>query len=103
MHKHLTSFWQNPSQKFSKNFIDFEKSQNFPKTRKVRLQIVKCIMKRGIKDLTSEEEQDQDQRRSGEKIWSEWKVFGKVRSLKGSKEIKKSEWEIVQILYIETS
>ena len=38
--------------------------------------------------------QDQDQRRSEEKIWSEWEVFGKVRGLKGSREIEKSEGEI---------
>ena len=47
--------------------------------------------------------QDQDQRRSGEKIWSEWEVFGKVRGQKGLREIEKSEGEISPILYIETS
>jgi len=47
--------------------------------------------------------QDQDQRRSGEKIWSEWEVFGKVRGQKGSREIEKTEGEIAPILYIETS
>ena len=31
MHDHLGSNIQNPSQKFSKNSIDFEKSHNFPK------------------------------------------------------------------------
>ena len=46
---------------------------------------------------------DQDQRRSGEKIWSEWKVFGKVKGQKGSREIEKSEGDIAPILYIETS
>ena len=75
MHYHLGSNIQNLSQKFSKNFIDFEKSQNFPKTRKVRLQIVKCMMKRGIKDLTSEEEQDQGRRTLGNEVWSEREEF----------------------------
>ena len=46
---------------------------------------------------------DQDQRRSVENIWSEWKLFGKVRGEKGSGEIKKSKGEIAQIIYIETS
>ena len=75
MHYHLGSNIQNLSQKFSKNFIDFEKYQNFPKTRKVRLQIVKCMMKRGIKDLTSEEEQDQGRRTLGNEVWSEREEF----------------------------
>ena len=75
MHYHLGSNIQNLSQKFSKNFIDFEKSQNFPKTRKVRLQNVKCMMKRGIKDLTSEEEQDQGRRTLGNEVWSEREEF----------------------------
>ena len=47
--------------------------------------------------------QDQDQRMIGEKILSEWEVFGKVRVQKGSREIEKSEGEIALILYIETS
>jgi len=47
--------------------------------------------------------QDQDQRMIGEKILSEWEVFGKVRVQKGSREIEKSEGEIAPILYIETS
>ena len=58
MHYHLGSNIQNLSQKFSKNSIDFEKSHNFPKTPKIRSQNVKCMIKKGIKDLTSEEEQD---------------------------------------------
>ena len=33
--KFQTSFWQNPSQKLTKNFIDFENFQNFPKIPKV--------------------------------------------------------------------
>ena len=35
MHEHLGSFTQNPSQKFNKNLINFEKPQKFsrkPKT-----------------------------------------------------------------------
>ena len=38
--------------------------------------------------------QDQDQRRSGEKILSEWEVFGKMKGEKGSREIKRSKGEI---------
>ena len=46
-----TLFWQNPSQKFSKNFIDFEKSQNFPKTAKVRLKIWNGWWREGLRTL----------------------------------------------------
>ena len=88
MHDHLGSNIQNPSQKFSKNFIDFEKSQNFPKTPKVRSQNVKCMMKWGIKDLTSEEEQDQGQRTLGNEVWSEREEFGRWKDSKQSREIE---------------
>ena len=36
MNEHLGSFTQNPSQKFYKNFINFEKPQKFNKNPKVR-------------------------------------------------------------------
>ena len=35
MHEQLGSFKQNPSQKFCKNLINFEKSQKFSKTPKL--------------------------------------------------------------------
>ena len=56
MHEVLNSFKQHPSQKFHKNFINFEKSQKFSKIPKVRSKGMKCMIKWGIKDLTSEEE-----------------------------------------------
>ena len=55
--KFKTSFWQNPSQKFSKNFIDFEKSQNFPKIQKLG-QTYEMNDEERDYDLTSEEKQD---------------------------------------------
>ena len=71
MHVHLGSNIQNPSQKFSENFIDFDKSQNFPKTPKVKSQKMKCMMKKGIKDLISEEKQDQGRRTLRNEVFSE--------------------------------
>ena len=62
MHEVLNSFKQHPSQKFHKNFINFEKPQIFSKIPKVRSKGMKCMIKWGIKDLTSEEEQDQSLR-----------------------------------------
>ena len=42
MHEHLGSFKQNSSQNFSKNLNNFEKSQKFSKTPKVRSKDMKC-------------------------------------------------------------
>ena len=79
MHEYLNSFTQHPSQKFHKNFINFEKPQNFSKIPKVRSKGMKCMIKWGIKDFTNEEEQDQGRKLLGMK-------FGvRVKSLGGEK------------------
>ena len=44
MNEHLRSFKQNPTQKFHKNFINFEKSQNFSKIPIVRSKEMKCMI-----------------------------------------------------------
>ena len=75
MHEHLGSFIHNSSQKFSKKFNDFEKPQKFRKTPKVRLEMHEMydkMMKRGSYQWYM---QDQNQRRSGEKIWSHLEVI----------------------------
>ena len=41
--KFLRSNLQNPSQKFCKNLFDFEKPQNYQKSQKLRLEIMKCM------------------------------------------------------------
>ena len=38
---------------------------------------MKCMMRRGIKDLTSEEEQDQGRRTLRNEVWSEREEFGR--------------------------
>ena len=38
---------------------------------------MKCMIKRGIKDLTSEEEQDQGRKTLGNEVWSEREEFGR--------------------------
>ena len=38
---------------------------------------MKCMIKRGIKDLTSEEEQDQGRKSLGNEVWSEREKFGR--------------------------
>ena len=45
MHEVLNSFKQQLSQKFHKNFINFEKSQKFSKIPKVRSKGMKCMIK----------------------------------------------------------
>ena len=44
----LRSNLQNPSKKFCKNLFDFEKSQNFQKSQKLRLKIMKCMNMRDL-------------------------------------------------------
>ena len=55
----------------------------------------------GLRTLTSDEELDLGRKSLGNEVWSEREVFGKVRSQKGLREIKKNEMEIVLTLYIE--
>ena len=91
MHEVLNSLKQHPSQNFHKNFIDFEKPQKFPKTPKVRSEMHEMydkMMKRGSYLWKM---QDQNQR-SGEKIWSHLEVIWELKRLNGSREIEKSEW-----------
>ena len=79
MHDHLGSIIQNPSQKFSKNFIDFEKPQKFPKSPKVRSEMHEMYDKMMKKGLYPWNMQDQNQRRSREKIWSDLEVIWEVK------------------------
>ena len=49
MHEHIGSFKQNPTQKFCKNLINFEKPQRFSKTPKVRSKEMKCMINERMK------------------------------------------------------
>ena len=44
MHEHMGSFKHNPTQKFHKNFINFEKPKKFQKPQKLRSKSVKCMI-----------------------------------------------------------
>ena len=103
MHEVLNSFKQHWSQKFHKNFINFEKPQIFSKIPKVRPKGMKCMIKWGIKDLTSWEEQDQGRKTLRNEIWSKREEFGRWKGWKKSREIEEKWSEIARILYIETS
>ena len=59
---------------------------------------MKCMKNEGLKTLTNEEELDLGRKSLGNVVWSERKVFGKVRSQKGSREIEKNEMEIALTL-----
>ena len=52
MHVHLGSNIQNPSQKFSENFIDFEKSQTFQKPQKLGLKKWNAWWREGLRTLS---------------------------------------------------
>ena len=103
MHEVLNSFKQHPSQKFHKDLINFEKPQKFSKIPKVRSKGMKCMIKWGIKDLTSEEEQDQGLKTLGNEVCNEREEFGRWKGWKQSREIQEKWSEIVRILDIETS
>ena len=105
MNEHLGSFTQNPSQKFYKNFINFEKPQKFNKNPKVRsksemhdewmkkrhTRSKKCSLRlknTWVEGLECERE-----------VWED----GKMRRWKLSREIEEKWRKIAQILYIEKS
>ena len=54
MHEHLGSFKQNPSKKFCKNLINFEKPKKNFKDLKTYIYMNKMHEKEGKQDLTSE-------------------------------------------------
>ena len=68
MHEVLNIILTKPIPKVSKNFIDFEKSQNLPKNPKILVKNMKCMMKRGIKDLTNEEDLDLGQKSTKDEV-----------------------------------
>ena len=55
IHEHLRSFKQNPTQKFHRNFINFEKPQKFSKTPKVRSKEMKDMINVRGKVILEEE------------------------------------------------
>ena len=79
MHDDLNSFKQNPSQKFHKYFINFEKPQKFSKTPKVRSECMKCMIKGQKEDHTRVKMQGLDRRMSGEDEECEVNCFGRGR------------------------
>ena len=91
MHNVLKPFKQNPYQKFHKNFINFEKPQNFSKIPKVRSKGMKCMIKWGIKDFTSEEEQDQGRKLLGMKFGVRVKSLGGEKVRKYRERLKRNE------------
>ena len=55
MHDHLKSIKQNPTQKFCKNLINFEKPQKLFKNPKLRLENMKCMIEWRNKTIPDEE------------------------------------------------
>ena len=56
------------------------------------------MTKWGIKDLTSEEEQDQGRKKLGNEVWSEREEFGRWNDWKQSREIEEKWSKIVLTL-----
>ena len=55
MHDVLNSFKQNPSHKYCKNLINFEKSQKLFKNPKLRLKSMKCMIQERKEIIPNEE------------------------------------------------
>ena len=91
-----------PIPKFCKNLFDFENSQIFQQTLKVRSQKMKCMKKWMRKSLIREKNWSWDQRTLGKEIWSEWERFRRWKDTKQSREIEEMRSEIARTLYIES-
>ena len=90
MHEHITSFKQNPTQKFSK-------------TQKPRLKCVKCIRKERKWDHTRGKKQGSGQNPNGEDEWVEGKVFGREKEGFCWKRSKKSKFDFALDLFLENA
>ena len=68
MHEHITSFKQNPTQKFYKILINFQKPQKIFKNPKHRSKCMKCMKNERKKDHTREEMITQGRNPNGFKV-----------------------------------
>ena len=97
MYDDLTSLEHKPIPKILQITKQFWKTPNF------RSKDMKCMIKKRIKDLTNEEEQDQGWKTLGNEVWSEREEFGRWKDSKQSREIEVNRFEIARRLYIENS
>ena len=86
----LRSSLQNPSQEFHKNLFDFEKPQILKKSKKLRLQSIKCMRMRDLK-LTKWRKTWISLKNPWGRGWRWVRKVWKVKRLDRSREIKRNE------------
>ena len=101
MHEYLGSFTQNSSQKFHKNFINFEKPQKNFKIPKPRSKCVKCMKNKGKRDPTKWFETREGRKSRGLEVLKEKGVFRRWRDWFYWERSGRSKEKNAQILYIE--
>ena len=79
MHEHIGSFKQNPSQKFHKNFINFEKPQKKFQKLKTYVKMNEMHDKREKRDHTRGKKRGLGRNPSGEDEEFECEVLGRER------------------------
>ena len=103
MHEHITSFKQNPTQKFSKYSLIFKNPKKSLKTQKPRLKCMKCIKKQRKRDHTRGKKQGSGRNPSREDEWVEGKLFGREKEGFCRERSKKSESDLALDLFIENA
>ena len=91
MHEHITSYKQNPTQKFHKILKDFQKPQKLQENPKPRSKCVKCMKNERLKKHTKGKMQGLGRNPSGEDEGVEGKVFGREKEMFLSREIGENE------------
>ena len=86
----LRSSLQNPSQEFHKNLFDFEKPQILQKSKKLRLQSIKCMRMRDLK-LTKWRKTWISLKNPWGRGWRWVREVWKVKRLDRLREIKRNE------------
>ena len=79
MHKHITSFKQNLTQKFTKYSSIFKNPKKISETQKPWLKYMKCMKKERKRDHTRGKKQGSGQNPSREDEWVEGEVFGREK------------------------
>ena len=103
MHEHISSFKQNPTQKFYKQPINFQKPQTIFKTQKPRSKCMKCMKKDRKRDHTSEEKTTLGRNPSRFEVQREKRVFGSEEEVFYRERSRRPEIDFVLDLYIENT
>ena len=89
MHEHLESFTQNPSQKFHKNFINFEKPQ---KVFKITQNVVLNAWRMSDKEIIpSDLRQEKAENHMGWRFWERRECLGGEKTENNQERLRRNE------------